>query len=91
MEFEFPNNKEELINIHNRLFYEFLKSNYKVELCIRNYTEDIIVSLLHYNKGYEHNNKSITFYPFSSLEKLKEQEQIAMEVLKNNKLIEQEF
>lgn len=84
------NNTQELYAIFNRLLEEFKITPYNVKLCIET-QKDITIELIHFNKGYEYGNRTVNFYTFYSLEKLKEQEQIAMEVLKNNKLIEQEF
>lgn len=90
MENVLPDNTNLILEIFDRLTKEVVKSDATVRLSIRTVTEDTSVELLHYNDYYEYNNRTLTFYPFSSEEKLREQERIAIDVLHNNGLIERE-
>lgn len=90
MEYTLPNNKNLILEIFERLTKEVEETDAKVILSIITFTEDISVDFLHYSDYYEHGNRTLTFYPFSSEEKLMQQERIAMDVLHNNGLIERE-
>lgn len=88
MENVLPDNTNLILEIFDRLTKEVVKSDATVRLSIGTVTEDTRVELLHYNDYYEFNNRTLTFYPFSSEEKLREQERIAIDVLHHNGLIE---
>lgn len=90
MEYTLPNNTNLILEIFDRLTKEVVKSDAGIRLSIGTFTEDICVEFLHYSDYYEYGNRTLTFYPFSSEEKLKQQERIAMDVLHNNGLIERE-
>lgn len=85
------NNTQELYAIFSRLLEELKKTPYKVKLCIDTDDKGIMVELIHYNKGYEYNNKTVNFYTFYSLEKLHKLENDAIEIMRNNKLFIKEF
>lgn len=85
------NNTQELYAIFNRLLEEVKKTPYNVKLCIDTHDENIMVELIHYNKGYEYSNKTVNFYTFCSLEELHELENDAIEIMRNNKLFIREF
>ena len=91
MENVLPDNTKELYAIFNRLLEELKKTPYNVKLCIDTHDEDLKVELIHYNKGYEYNNKTVNFYSFQSLEELPKLENDATEIMRNNKLFIREF
>lgn len=84
------NNTQELYAIFNRLLEEFKITPYNVKLCIET-QKDITIELIHFNKGYEHGNRTVNFYTFYSLEKLHELENDAIEIMRDNKLFIKEF
>ena len=47
------------------------------------------IELLHYDERYTHGNKTLTFYNFTSPEKLKDFKDKAMRVISRNELIEE--
>lgn len=83
-------NTQELYAIFNRLLEEFKKTPYNVKLCI-NTQEDITVELTHFNRGYKYGNRTVNFYAFYNLEKLRKLENDAIEIMRNNKLLIREF
>lgn len=90
MENVLPDNTNLILGIFDRLTKEVIKSDARTSLSIRTTSEDLTVELIHYSDYYEHRNRTLTFYPFSSEEKLKQQERIAIDVLHHNGLIERE-
>ena len=47
------------------------------------------LELLHYDERYKHGNKTLTFYNFTSPERLKDFKDKAMRVISRNELIEE--
>lgn len=90
MEYSLPNNTQELYAIFNRLLEEFKKTPYNVKLCIET-EENITIELIHFNRGYRYGNRTVNFYDFQSLESLRELENEAIEIMRNNKLFIREF
>lgn len=90
MENVLPDNTKELYAIFNRLLEEFKKTPYNVKLCIET-DENIIIELIHFNRGYRYGNRTVNFYSFQSLEELRKLENDAIEIMRNNKLLTKEF
>lgn len=90
MEYSLPNNTNLILEIFDRLTKEVTETDAGVRLSIGKFTENICVELLHHSNYYEYGNRTLTFFSFSSEEKLMQQERIAMDVLHNNGLIERE-
>ena len=90
MENLLPDNTDLILGYFGRLTKEVIKSDANVKLSIGTITENICVEFLHYSDYYEYGNKTLTFYHFSSEEKLARQESIAIDVLQNNGVIKEE-